>query len=71
MSLLKNMVSSGDEISSKRVISLIGLIIYIGVVVCTISGLNVPDIIFYTLISIILGSQGLTVIPKNNNNNKN
>jgi hypothetical protein len=64
MNFFRELVTEGTGVSSKRFISLLGMIIFIGVVVVNCFGIVLPEIILYTLVAIILGNQGLTLINK-------
>jgi hypothetical protein len=62
MNFFIKLVTANSGISSKRFISLAGMIIFLGVVVCSLCGINTPDVIIYSLVGIILGNQGLSTI---------
>jgi len=69
MNFFKRLLDGQDELSSKRFISLTSLIVFFGVVICAIFGLNVSDTIIYSLITLILGNATLTLFTKKDENN--
>ena len=64
----KAMLSSDENVSSKRIISLISLLLYIIAFVSSLSGIQVAEEIWYTLISLILGSSALTLTSSKSKN---
>jgi hypothetical protein len=61
MNFFKELITDGSGLSSKRFISLTGMIIFLGVVIVSVMGKTVPDIIIITLAGIILGNGALTL----------
>lgn len=55
------MLSSSDEVSSKRFISLYCLLLFTVAFVSSMSGIKVEEEIWYVLVSLILGSSALTL----------
>jgi hypothetical protein len=62
--LVTKLLSSNDGVSSKRLNSIYGLFLFTGALIAVVSGDPVQDSIFYSLVAIILGNQGLTMINK-------
>ena len=63
---LKQLISEMGQVSSKRFISLWCLVIFTGVVIASLCGVQVPDIITYSLVGLIVGNSALTFINKKN-----
>jgi Kef-type K+ transport system membrane component KefB len=59
-----SLVTANSGISSKRFISLIGLIVFVMVVIVSFFGISTPDVLVYSLVGLILGNQGLSTIQK-------
>jgi len=59
------LITAGSGLSSKRFISLVAMFIYLGVVICSLCGINIPDLIIYSLVTIIVGNQSLSLINTN------
>ena len=71
MDFFKRLIDSNDPLSSKRFISLVGLVLLIMVVIGAMFGITVADVIIVTLASLILGSSTLTTIGRNDNRKDN
>lgn len=70
MNFLKELVTDGSGVSSKRFISLAGMIIFLGVIIASMLGKVFPDIIILSLVTIILGNGAMTLFPvKKTDNN--
>lgn len=65
------MFSADTEVSSKRFTSVFALLLLTVVIICSLLSVNVPEVIIYALVSIILGSSTLTLIKNQNNTNAN
>lgn len=65
---LKKLISGGDEVSSKRVISIVALILFISEVVCAYFKIVIPEYMVYQTVGLILGASTLTMF---NNKSKN
>lgn len=61
---LNKLLSSSDEVSTKRLISLICLLALLIVIVCALKGVVVADIIYYTLTGLITGGSLMGTIEK-------
>lgn len=61
------LITAGSGLSSKRFISLLGMVLFIGVVICSLFGITPPDLIVYSLVTIIVGGQGLSLINTSKN----
>ena len=57
----KNILNSDNPTSSKRLVSLISLVLFIGIVVCHLTGIAVSDQILYSTVGLVLTPLGLTV----------
>ena len=58
------LITANSGVSSKRFISLFAMVLFTVIVVCSLYGVNVPDLIIYSLAGIILGN-GAMSIPYN------
>lgn len=65
MSFFSNLISSSDEVSSKRFIALYSLVLLTIVIVCALYGVVINDTIIYALVSLILGNSALTLVQTN------
>jgi uncharacterized membrane protein len=63
----KSLLNSKNSLSSKRFISLVGLILFVVVVISALFGISISDTITYALVSLILGGSVLSAIPNKNN----
>ncbi len=61
MSFFEKLITAGSGLSSKRFLSLFAMLVFTAVVVCSLCGINVPDIIIYSLVTIILGGGAMTL----------
>lgn len=61
---IKKLFSAGDEISSKRVLSLFFAIIFAVVVVVHLTGVVVADNIIWALVALISSGAGMSTIEK-------
>ena len=59
---IKKMLSSGDEVSSKRMLSLFGTMLFTGVVITHLCGVDVSDTVIWALITLIgIPTAGTTI----------
>ncbi len=58
---LKQIITAGSGQSSKRVISLVSLLLFIVVVIAALYGVILPDVYIITIGGLIIGNQGLTL----------
>jgi hypothetical protein len=65
MAFWKDLITDNSGVSSKRFISLIGLIVFILMIVASLFKMNTPDIFIYGDLTLILGNQGLTLLQQN------
>jgi len=64
---LKDLISDSSVVSSKRFISLFGAIFLFGATILNFFGVIIQSEIIYALVSVIIGSNALTIFqPKNN-----
>ena len=61
---IKKLFSSGDEVSSKRFISLYSLLLFTAVVALAFCGITIPEYIVYIIAGLITGSVVSTFIKK-------
>lgn len=47
--------------STKRILSIAGMIIFLAVVICSLCQIAVPYIVYYSLLTIILGNGTMTL----------
>lgn len=67
MNFLKELVTSNSPISSKRFISLFSLVIFTSIVVADVFlGYDVNDIIYYSIVSLVLGTSVMTLTQNKN-----
>jgi len=58
------LVTEGTGVSSKRFISLIGMLVFIGVVIANFMGKQIQTDIVLALTTIVIGSNALTLFNK-------
>lgn len=64
MGFWRDLVTEGTGVSSKRFISLVGMLVFIGVVIVTCVGVVVPTDVILSLTTITIGSNALTLFNK-------
>lgn len=64
MNFFKELVTEGTGVSSKRFISLAGMLVFTGVVVASCAGIIIPTDIILALTTITIGSNALTLFNK-------
>ncbi len=64
MSFFEKLLTAGSGLSSKRFLSLYAMLVFTAVVICSLCGINVPDIIIYSLVTIIVGNGAMTYFEK-------
>ena len=62
------LITANSGVSSKRFISLCGTLLLAAIIVLSFCGIQVPDIAYYTISGIILGSSGMTLIGNKSTN---
>jgi hypothetical protein len=60
MNFFERLITAGSGLSSKRFLSLFAMLLYTAVVICSLCQINVPDLIHYSLVTIILGGSAMT-----------
>jgi hypothetical protein len=61
-----SILTADSKLSSKRFISLFSLLLLAGVVITSLTGVKVDDIVYYTLSGLILGGSAMTLITNKN-----
>jgi hypothetical protein len=64
MGFFRELLTDGSGLSSKRFLSLFGMLVLTGVIGFTLYDKTVPDIVYISLVTIVLGGQGLTLFNK-------
>jgi hypothetical protein len=64
MGFFRDLVTEGTGVSSKRFISLIGMLVFIGVTIVVCTGVVVPTDVILALTTITIGSNALTLFNK-------
>lgn len=60
------LITAGSGLSSKRFSGLWAMLLLSVVVIAALFQIIVPDIIIYSLVAIVLGNAGMTLIPTKN-----
>lgn len=64
---LFKMITANSGLSSKRFIALVALAMLAGVLIAQIAGVQMPDVVYYSLTSLVLGSSVFTLRYNSNN----
>jgi hypothetical protein len=65
-----SILTADSKLSSKRFISLFSLLLLAGVVITSLTGVKVDDIVYYTLSGLILGGSAMTLITNKNTSSR-
>jgi hypothetical protein len=67
MGFFRDLITDGSGLSSKRFISVIGMFAFLIVIIISACGINVPDVIVLSLVTLIIGNGALTLANKGKN----